>query len=124
MHGCSDLPELYLYVGQGYYKAFCTRISNYFGDKVHFAFSSAFSLDPQAVDDRPSHEGDASPEYEDDKPLYQWYCPEIQGHGNDSDAQTKAHPKCNFELGMDLMYRDGSGSNLPSVYEGASPDGC
>ena len=46
MHGSRKLPELYLYFGQGYFKAFSSRIQKYSGNKVHYAFSSDFSLEP------------------------------------------------------------------------------
>ena len=38
MHGSSRMPELYLYVGHGYFKAFCTRVHKFLSDKVHFNF--------------------------------------------------------------------------------------
>eukprot|EP00957_Ditylum_brightwellii_P069248 5257212-Ditylum_brightwellii.AAC.1 len=46
MHGLIKLPELYLYVSTGYFNAFTMRIQMFLGDKVHYAFSSAFSLNP------------------------------------------------------------------------------
>ena len=42
MHGSSLMPELHLYVGHGYFNAFCTRIHKLLIDKVHYAFSSAY----------------------------------------------------------------------------------
>ena len=38
MYGYSRMPELYLYVGHGYFKAFCTRVHKFLSDKVHFNF--------------------------------------------------------------------------------------
>ena len=39
IHGSSRLPELYLYIGQGYSTASCTRMHRFMAHKVHFAFS-------------------------------------------------------------------------------------
>ncbi|KAL7526219.1 LOW QUALITY PROTEIN: hypothetical protein ACHAXR_003428, partial [Thalassiosira sp. AJA248-18] len=68
-----------LVLGTGYFKAFTTRIQRYFGDKVHYAFSSAFSLEPTLqignhtnLDAMIGPEGDTV----DENPIYQWYCPE------------------------------------------------
>ena len=47
MHGSSRMPELYLYVGHGYLKYFCTRVHKFLSDKVHFAFFSAYFIDSQ-----------------------------------------------------------------------------
>ena len=46
MHVSSLMPELNLYVGHGYFNVFCTRIHKLLRDKVHYAFSSAYSIDP------------------------------------------------------------------------------
>ena len=134
MHGSSELPELYLYVGTGYFQSFTSRLTKYFGDKVHYAFSSAFSLEPDPKLGDPTNiqtmlgpEGDI---VEDENPISKWYCPETSdsrmstGPSNKTDTNPK--PNCSqfdFKLGMDLVYRDGKGSNLPAVYEGATADG-
>ena len=46
MHGSRLMPELHRYVGHGYFNAFCTRIHKLLRDKVHYAFSPAYSIDP------------------------------------------------------------------------------
>ena len=46
LHGSSNLPELCLYVGNGYFNAFCTHVHRLLSDKVHYAFSSAYSIQP------------------------------------------------------------------------------
>ena len=38
MHGSRLMPEIHLYVGHGYFNAFCTCIHNLLRDKVHYAF--------------------------------------------------------------------------------------
>ena len=75
MHGSSEMPELYLYVGQGYFKAFRSRIQKYFGDKLNYAFSSDFSLepnvdpiDPTNIDAILGHEGEDISN--DENPIY------------------------------------------------------
>ena len=131
MHGESQLPELYLYVGTGYFEAFTTRIRKYFGDKVHYAYSSAYSLEPELQPGDPSNMKDMlDPEraFKDENPIHQWYSPET----NDTAICSKAPPdpddipnssQFDFKLGMDLVYRDGKGNNVTAVYEGASTDG-
>ena len=46
MHGSSLMPEIHLYVGHGYFNAFCTCIHKLLRYKVHYALSSAYSIDP------------------------------------------------------------------------------
>ena len=46
MYGYSQMSKLYLYVGHGYFNYFCTCIHKLLGDKVNYAFSSAYSIDP------------------------------------------------------------------------------
>ena len=50
MHGSIHIPELYLYVSHGYFTAFCTRVYKFLSEKVYFAFSSAYSIDPHTSD--------------------------------------------------------------------------
>ena len=40
-------------VGHGYFNAFCNRIHKILRDKVHYAFSSAYSIDPGAATTEP-----------------------------------------------------------------------
>ena len=54
MHGSSLMPELHLYVGRGYFNAFCTHIHKLLRDKVNYAFSSAYSIDPSATITEPN----------------------------------------------------------------------
>ena len=81
MHGSSRMPELYLYVVHGYFKAFCTRLHKFLSDKLHFAFYSAYFLYLQTSDvinpDGPNiiPYGDGDLDSED--PHHQWYRPEI-----------------------------------------------
>ena len=116
-HACSGLPELVLYQGTGYFAAFCTRLGNYYSDNVNFAFSSAYSLTPDAAivsDTESDSESDSEDEAGDT-----WYSPTT----SKPDCATHTHPKQQFELGMSLSYFDGKGKAEMVVYEGASPDG-
>ena len=69
MHDSSLMHEFHLYVGHGYFNAFCTRIQ-----KLHYAFSSAYSIDPSAATTEP-HVIPAKPgDVKGDNNIYQWYC--------------------------------------------------
>ena len=88
MHGSSHMPEQYIYVGHGYFTDFCTRVHKFLSDKVHLAFSSAYSIDPQTSDvihpdgphDIPYGKGD----FDGEEPHHQWYCPEIENTADKS----------------------------------------
>ena len=75
MHGSSLMPELHLYVGHGYFNAFFNLIHKLLRDKVHYAFSSAYLIDPSAAITEPN----VIPAYPGDiegyNNLYQWYFP-------------------------------------------------
>ena len=47
MHSSSHMPELHLLVVHGYYNALCHCIHNFLKDKLHYAFSSSYSIEPQ-----------------------------------------------------------------------------
>ena len=49
LHGSSQMPELFFYVVNGYFNAFCTRLHKMLSDKVHYAFSSAYSVQPNPI---------------------------------------------------------------------------
>ena len=55
MRGYSQMPDIYLYVGHGYFNAFWKRIPKLVGDKVHYALSSAYSIDPNTNASVPPH---------------------------------------------------------------------
>ena len=75
MNGSRLMPELHLYVGRGYFNAFCTRIHKLLRDKVHYALSSAYLIDPSAATTEP-HVIPAKPgDIEGDNNIYQWYFP-------------------------------------------------
>ncbi len=74
MCGPSEFSELYLYVGQGYFQTFTNRLQKYVGDKVHYAFSSDFTLDPTVKSSNPTNPKTMlGPKVDDEEnPLYQW----------------------------------------------------
>ena len=50
MHGSSRMPEIYLYAGHGNSESFCARVHRFISNKVQFAFSSDYSIDPHTSD--------------------------------------------------------------------------
>ena len=131
MHGSRKLPELYLYAGTGYFNAFTTRIQKVVGDKVHYAFSSAFSVHPDSKIGDPTNleamigtKGDHG-----ENCIPEWYCPETcdsvlssQSSKDIASTSTSNSTLFDFVLGMYLVYRYGKGQNITVVYEGASAD--
>ena len=94
-HDARSLPVLTLDSGVGFFQAFCARVQRHYQDRVHFAFSSAHSF----LDDTPK------------TPLRT--CPET----------TTVTPNTDFQLGQDILFTDGKGSQARVVCEGATPDG-
>jgi hypothetical protein len=128
-HGDSLLPELWLYQGTSYFTAFCTRMRRYVNDKIENAFSSAFSMPQQTVHIIPPDDE------EDTAQSVQWYTPD---HSFTTPSpkkvrfDTSAKPPSivsppprdqDFELGMNLVYRDGAGKVEPVFYEGVNANG-
>ena len=81
--------------GVSYVQAFCARVQWPYQDRVHFAFSSAHSI----LDNTPK------------TPLLTR--PEV----------TTVTPNTDFQLGQDVLFTDGKGSQARVVYKGATPDG-
>ena len=114
---------------------------------MRYKFSLAYYIDPATATATPENPHVITFEERDldgEQPLHQWYrpnssdeIPTIQPHN----ATTKPNRKVNwsedtkpqsanqsnksadFQLGMDLMYRDGASNSVPVVYEGAISDG-
>ena len=138
----SQISELYLYVVLGCFTAFCTRVHKLLFDKVHFDFSSDYSIDPQTIDTTqpdgphvvPYGEGDLDSE----EPHHQWYCPAIenttdQSRDSNPNPITQVNwsddtkpPACSgskppstsrgFQLGMELTYCDLMENSVAVVY--------
>ena len=81
MHGSSNMPGRYIYVGHVYFKSFCTRVHKFFFDKLHFAFSSEYSINPQTSDiihsDGPHIIPYDKGDLDGEDPHHQWYRPDI-----------------------------------------------
>ena len=134
MHGSSLLPELHLYVGHGYFNAFHTRIDKLLRDKVHYAFSSAYSVDPSATTTEPHVIPEKSGDIEGENNIYQWYCPAAEAISDPSRKATwneitkspaidQSKKSIDFQLGMNLLYCCDNEENETVVYEGTSVDG-
>ena len=88
--------ELFLYVGNGYFNAFCTRVHKVLSDKISYAFSSAYSIKPTPkAQENPSPNlieyGDG--EIEKDSP-YSWYTPEADSKHADSSLILNSNLGC------------------------------
>ena len=75
------MPELYIYVGHGYFTSFCTRVHKFLFEKLHFDFSSEYSIDPQISDvilpDVPHIIPYDKGDLDSEDPHHQWYRPDI-----------------------------------------------
>ena len=50
MHGSRHMPELYVYVGHGYFTYFYTIVHKFISENFHFSFSPAYSIYPHTSD--------------------------------------------------------------------------
>ena len=139
------MTELFLYVGNRYFNAFCTRVHKMLSDKVYYAFSSAYSIQPTPTAQEPSNPHLISyedGELEEDGP-YSWYQPEANSTKTSLNTDPKTNPKVSwspstkplapiaakhtktndFQLGMELTYNDGQGESQAVAYDRASADG-
>ena len=96
-HPDSQLPELCLYQGTGYFSAFSSRLQSTYNDNVHFDFSSAYSLDPASavVYNNDSCKDSGSEDNEG------WFFP-MQTPPSAEKDQAGDHPSQYFELGVSL----------------------
>ena len=89
------MPELFLYVGNVYFNVLCTRKHKMLSDKVHYAFSSAYSIQPTPIAQESSNPHLISyedGELEEDGP-YSWYQPEANSINTSLNADPKSKPK-------------------------------
>ena len=92
------MPELFLYVGSGYFNAFCTCVNKMLSYKVHYAFSSAYSIQPTPTAQEPSNTHFISyedVELEEDVP-YSWYQPEANSTNTSLNTDPKTKPKVSW----------------------------
>jgi hypothetical protein len=145
-HGDSTLPENLLYQGSKYFSAFCLRVRLQYDDKIAFAFSSAFSISPQSQDDAALVSDNDGSEDEDMVPTtcntgyatiqpvshplneVEWYEPPPPPPKSLPRPPPIITPLISllanlFELGMSLVFSDGTGCSETLVYKGVMPDG-
>ena len=119
MHGASRLPELYLHQGKWYFQSFCLQLNRLLSDKVHFAFSSAFTLPPDQ-----GKKSEVKLVLDD-----AWFHPITQDKDGEVSIPTciscenSTAPSIDFGLVKNLIYKYRKGGNEAVVYEGASADG-
>ena len=142
MHLSIRMSELYIYVYHGYFKAFCARVHKFLSEKVHFAFSSDYSIDPHTSDiinpDGPHVIPYGEGDLDGKETHHQWYFPEIlkttyqyRNSNPNPTAQVtwSYHTKSpapsvittpsnsrDFQIVMDLTHRDKKGESVVVVY--------
>ena len=123
----SQLPELVLYQGTSYYKAFYTRVCKFYDSVVGHAFTTQYTMTPdkiRAADD----EGETGQVDVDTIPDQRetWYTPpysSTQCHECLDQTTGKKYP---FTLGQNLLYNRMVGKELKSdsvIYEGVDASG-
>jgi hypothetical protein len=126
------LPELLTNEDETYFTAFCTCISKCVDDKINYAFSSAFTTSPDCIPQPhviPNEDNDEIDEV-------QWYTPVHVGQNEQSNKRicfsesTKPHkpilyetPGIEFKLGMNIIFKDGTGKCKHVVNKGATASG-
>ena len=101
---------------------------------MHYAFSSAYSIDPITATTEPYVIPAKPGDIEGENNIYQWYCPAAEDTSDPSrkvkwNESTKSpeidqsKKLIDFQLGMNLLYFCGNKENETVVYEGASADG-
>ena len=132
-------------MGNGYFNAFCTRVHKISSDKVHSAFSSAYSIQPTPTAQEPSssHIIDCEDEELEEDGPYSWYQPEANSTNTSLRINPKPKPQVSwsiltnypapiavkhtksndFQLGMELTYNDGQVESRAVAYKGANADG-
>ena len=89
MHGPILMPDLHLYVGNGYFNVFCTIIHKILRDKMHYTFSSAYLIDPRAATTEPHVIPEKSGYIEGENNIYQGYCPAAEETSDPSRKATR-----------------------------------
>ena len=109
--------ELYLYVGYGYFKYFCTRVHKFLYDKVHFDFFLAYSIDPQTSDIINPYVPHVIPyvkvELDGEEPHHQCYCPDIV-KPTDQSSDSNPKPTAQVIWSYDTKKPASSGVTTPS----------
>ena len=101
---------------------------------MHYAFSSAYSIDPSAAIAEPYVIPLEPGDIKGDNKLYQWYCPTSVDTPEPSRKVTwnestkppeidQSKKSIDFQLGMNLLYCCGNEKIETVFYEGATADG-
>jgi hypothetical protein len=131
-HGNTYSPELLTSKGETYFTAFCTCISKFVDVKINYAFSSAFTTSLDGIPQPHVIPNDKDDEMDEVK----WYTP-AHVHQNE---QSNKHvgfikstkppkpilhetPEIEFNLGMNIIFKDGTGKSKHVVYKGATANG-
>ncbi len=131
-HGNTYLPGLLTNEGETYFTAFCTCISKFVDDKINYSFSSAFTTSPDGIPQ--PHIIPIDDDDEMDEVI--WYT-RVHVHQNEQSNKrvcfsksTKPPkpilhetPEIEFKLGMNIIFKDGTGKSKHVVYKGATANG-
>jgi hypothetical protein len=128
----SHLSELLTNEGESYFVAFCTSISRFMDHKINYAFSFAFTMSPDGVPQPriiPNDNADKINEV-------QWYIPaNVHQIKNPNkrvcfSESTKPPtpilhetPDLDFKLGMNIIFKSGTGMSKNVAYKGATANG-
>jgi hypothetical protein len=126
------LPALLTNEGETYFKAFYTCISKFVDDKINYAFSLTFATSPDGIPQPHVIPNDDDDEMDEVK----WYTP-AHMHQNDQSNKRVCFsksmnspkpilhetPEIEFKLGMNIIFKDGTGKSKHVVYKGATANG-
>ena len=114
MHSSIQIPELNVFVGNGYYNYFCTCIHKFLKYKVHYAFFSAYSIEPQINKSVPPNQAIIDYDYGEldvEEPIHEWYYPANGQPNKTAPAPNKAvtwadetNPPANDSLGKEVYF--------------------
>jgi hypothetical protein len=126
------VPELLTNEGETYFTAFCTRISKYVDNKINYAFSLAFTTSPDSKPKPhiiPNNDDDEMDEVQLYTPAH--VCQNEQSNKCVCFSKSSKPPKpilhktleIEFKLGMNIIFKDGTGKSKHVAYEGATASG-
>ncbi len=122
------MPEIFTNEGETYFTAFCTRISKILDDKTNYAFLLAFIISPDGIPQPHVIPNDDDDEINE----VQWYTPQNEQskkHVPFSESTKPSKPilhethEIEFKLGMNIIFKDGTGKSKHVVYKGATASG-
>ena len=101
---------------------------------MHYAFSSAYSLDPSAATTEPHVIPEKSGDIEGENNIYKWYCLAAEetsdlsrkatwNESTKSPAMDQSKKSIDFQLRMNMLYFCGNKESETVFYKGASADG-